>query len=113
VHLAAELAGDRAWIELRAAEKLFADGAHQFDLRLRRQTMVVAALRAGAAGPQRFLGDLQAFGIDRAEDHRTDAAVADRQRFLFPILRGLVVPHQGRLLGAGGRAERRERDAGS
>ena len=35
---------------------------------------------AGAAGPQRVVVDLQALDADVAEDHRAEAAVADRQR---------------------------------
>ena len=65
--------------------------------------VLIATAGIGSAGPQRFLVELDALAVDPAEAHRSEAAVADRQGFRFPLGRGLGVPQDvGRRQGVGG-----------
>jgi hypothetical protein len=54
-----------------------------------------------AAGPERVFVELQALFADAAEDHRAEAAVAEREG-LDPLAGGLRIPERQRLRRSGG-----------
>ena len=64
----------------------------QLDVQIAQRLIRAGVFVAVAAGPQAVLIELDSLGMDAAENHAADVAVADRQGIRLPHLRRLAIP---------------------